>query len=115
MKAIVKYASEPGNMEIREVEEPRPAAGQVKIKVVAAGICGSDLHIYDSDIAIPVKPPVTVGHEFSGVVAERGDGVEGFKVGGCVVSETAFSYCGKCEACREGYYNLCPNRKTLGY
>ena len=115
MKAIVKYASEPGNMEIREVEEPRPAAGQVKIKVVAAGICGSDLHIYDSDIAIPVKPPVTVGHEFSGVVAELGDGVEGFKVGDRVVSETAFAYCGKCEACREGYYNLCPDRKTLGY
>ena len=115
MKAIVKYAKEPGNMEIREVEEPKPAAGQIKIKVTAAGICGSDLHIYDSDIAIPVRPPVTVGHEFSGVIAELGEGVEGFEVGERVVSETAFSYCGVCEACREGYYNLCPDRKTLGY
>lgn len=115
MKAIVKYAAGPGNMEIREVEEPKPAAGQIKIKVVAAGICGSDLHIYDSDIAIPVKPPVTVGHEFSGVITELGEGVTGFEVGERVVSETAFSYCGTCEYCREGYYNLCNERRTLGY
>ena len=115
MKAIVKYAAEPGNMEIREVPEPSPAPGQVKIKVVAAGICGSDLHIYDSDIAIPVRPPVTVGHEFSGVVAEVGEGVTAFKPGDRVVSETAYSYCGTCEVCREGWYNLCPERRTLGY
>jgi len=115
MKAIVKYAAEPGNMEIREVPEPSPAAGQIKIKVVAAGICGSDLHIHDSDIAIPVRPPVTVGHEFSGVIAELGEGVTGFKVGDRVVSETAYSFCGTCESCREGWYNLCPERKTLGY
>lgn len=115
MKAIVKYAAEPGNMEIREVPEPSPAAGQIKIKVSAAGICGSDLHIHDSDIAIPVRPPVIVGHEFSGVIAELGEGVTGFKVGERVVSETAFSYCGKCENCREGWYNLCPERRTLGY
>ena len=115
MRALVKYAPEPGNMEIREVEEPKPGPGQVKIKVIAAGICGSDLHIYDSDIAIPVRPPVVTGHEFSGVVAEVGEGVTDWKVGDRVVSETAFSYCGKCEACREGYYNLCKDRKTLGY
>ena len=115
MKAIVKYAAEPGHMEIREVPEPTAGPGQIKIKVVAAGICGSDLHIYNSDIAIPVRPPVTVGHEFSGVITEIGEGVEGFEVGQRVVSETAYSYCGKCEACREGWYNLCPERKTLGY
>lgn len=115
MKAIVKYAAEPGHMEIREVPEPTAGPGQIKIKVVAAGICGSDLHIYNSDIAIPVRPPVTVGHEFSGVITEIGEGVEGFEVGQRVVSETAYSYCGTCEACREGWYNLCPERKTLGY
>lgn len=115
MKAIVKYAAEPGHMEIRDVPEPSPAPGQIKIEVRAAGVCGSDLHIHDSDIAIPVRPPVTVGHEFSGVIAELGEGVTGFKVGERVVSETAFSFCGVCENCREGWYNLCPERKTLGY
>lgn len=72
MKALVKYEAGPGNMEIREVPEPAPGPGQVKIKVSKAGICGSDLHIYHSDIAIPVRPPVVVGHEFSGVIAELG-------------------------------------------
>ncbi len=75
MKALVKYEEGPGNMEIREVPEPEAAKGMVKIKVVEAGICGSDLHIYHSDIAIPVRPPVTTGHEFSGIVAEVGEGL----------------------------------------
>ena len=115
MKAIVKYDAGPGNVEIRDVPEPSPAPGQIKIKVEIAGICGSDLHIYHSDIAIPVRPPVVIGHEFSGVITELGEGVEGFEVGERVVSETAFSYCGVCEYCVAGYYNLCNNRRTLGY
>lgn len=115
MKALVKYAEGPGNMEIREVEEPEVTKGMVKIQVVEAGICGSDLHIYHSDIAIPVRPPVTTGHEFSGIVMEVGEGVTDFKPGDRVVSETAYHYCGKCDYCREGFYNLCVERKTLGY
>ncbi|MCL2580516.1 MAG: zinc-binding dehydrogenase [Oscillospiraceae bacterium] len=115
MQALVKYAPGPGNMEIREVPEPSPGAGQIKIKVGHAGICGSDIHIYHSDIAIPVRPPVTVGHEFSGVITQLGEGVEGFCVGDRVVSQTAFSFCETCVYCRTGYYNLCPSRRTLGY
>ena len=115
MKALVKYDAGPGNMEIREISEPAPDSDQVKIKVELAGICGSDLHIYHSDIAIPVKPPVCVGHEFFGHIAEVGKNVTGFKVGDRVVSETAFSFCGECKYCRSGWYNLCDNRRTLGY
>lgn len=115
MKALVKYADGPGNMEIRDMAEPRPSRGQVKIAVAKSGICGSDLHIYHSDIAIPVRTPVVTGHEFSGTVCELGEGVDEWKIGDRVVSETAFSYCGRCSACRAGYYNLCPERKTLGY
>ncbi len=115
MKALVKYAAGPGNMEIRDIPEPYAAPGQIKIKIHEAGICGSDLHIYHSDIAIPVRPPVVTGHEFSGTVAEVGDGVEGFTPGDRVVSETAYRYCGVCDYCREGFYNLCVERRTLGY
>jgi L-iditol 2-dehydrogenase len=115
MKALVKYAAGNGNMEIRDVPEPEAGSGQVKIEVKAAGICGSDLHIYHSDIAIPVNPPVTTGHEFCGVVAEVGEGVEGWHPGDRVTSETAYSFCGHCPACRTGYYNLCSERRTLGY
>ncbi len=115
MKALVKYAAGPGNMEIREIPEPTAKAGEIKIKVAEAGICGSDLHIYHSDIAIPVNPPVVTGHEFSGSIAQVGEGVTGFHVGDRVVSETAYHYCGVCHFCREGFYNLCLERKTLGY
>ena len=62
-------------MEIREVSEPQVEPGQVKIEIKAAGICGSDIHIYHSDIAIPVRPPVIIGHEFAGVVVAVGEGV----------------------------------------
>ncbi|MDK2799254.1 MAG: L-iditol 2-dehydrogenase [Clostridiales bacterium] len=115
MKALVKYAKGNGNMEIRDVPEPKPGPGQVKIEVKAAGICGSDLHIYHDDIAIPLNPPVVTGHEFCGVVAEVGEGVTDWKPGDRVTSETAYSFCGTCPYCITGYYNLCNNRRTLGY
>ena len=115
MKALVKHALGPGNMEIRDVPEPVPGPGQVKLEVKEAGICGSDIHIYHSDIAIPLNPPVITGHEFAGVVAENGPGCYRFKPGDRVVSETAFHYCGLCDFCREGFYNLCVERRTLGY
>ncbi|MCL2376236.1 MAG: zinc-binding dehydrogenase [Defluviitaleaceae bacterium] len=115
MKGLVKYAAGPGNMEIRDVAEPTAAPGQIKIAVNYAGVCGSDLHIYHSDIAIPVRPPVVVGHEFSGTIAEIGEGVAGFKIGDRVVSQTAYEYCGTCHYCHTGYFNLCPHRRTLGY
>ncbi|GHV42797.1 alcohol dehydrogenase catalytic domain-containing protein [Synergistales bacterium] len=115
MKALVKYASGPGNMEIRDIPEPSPGPGQVKIEVKEAGICGSDIHIYHSDIAIPLNPPVVTGHEFSGIVVENVEGSARFKPGTRVVSETAFHYCGVCDFCREGFYNLCVERRTLGY
>jgi len=115
MKALVKYAAGSGNLEIRNVPEPAPGPGQVKIEVKAAGICGSDIHIFHSDIAIPVRPPVIIGHEFSGVITEVGEGVTQWKPGDRVTSETAFSFCGSCELCRSGFYNLCNERRTLGY
>ena len=60
MKALVKFAAEPGNMEIRDVEEPKVKPGYVKIEIKATGICGSDIHILHSDIAIPVRRAVAV-------------------------------------------------------
>ncbi len=115
MKALVKYEAGPGNMEIRDIPEPTAGPGQVKIEIKEAGICGSDLHIYHSDIAIPVRPPVVTGHEFSGIISQVGEGVEHLKVGDRVVSETAYHYCEQCDFCREGFYNLCVERRTLGY
>ncbi len=115
MKALVKYATGPGNMEIREIPEPIPGPGQIKIEVKAAAICGSDLHIFHDAIGIPQNPPFVLGHEFCGVIAEIGEGVIGWKKGDRVTSQTAVSFCGKCVNCNTGRYNLCDERKTLGF
>lgn len=103
-------------MEVREMPEPNPAPGQIKVEIHAAGICGSDLHIYHDDIdGIPINPPVITGHEFAGVVTAVGENVTRWKIGDRVSSETAYSFCGDCLHCRTGFYNLCNNRRTLGY
>jgi len=114
MKGLVKYALGPGNMEIRDMPEPTAGPGQVKIQIKYAGICGSDLHIYHSDLPIPLNPPVIIGHEYAGVIAEIGEGVEGLRVGDRVLSDN-YEVCGTCHYCREGYKNLCNSRKTFGY
>lgn len=115
MKALVKYQTGDGFMELRDLPEPTPGPGQVLVEVQCTGICGSDLHIFHNDIAIPIRPPVVTGHEFAGVIRGLGAGVEGWAEGDRVVSETAFSYCGVCRHCREGFYNVCNERRTLGY
>jgi len=79
---------------------------------VGAGICGTDLHIADGEYA--TVPPVTMGHEVSGRVAELGKGVEDGWAGARVVSETYFSTCGTCDWCRAGRTNLCPERRSIG-
>jgi L-iditol 2-dehydrogenase len=115
MKALVKYAPGKGNVEIRDVPEPEPGAHQVKVEVKAAGVCGSDLHILNDEIAIPIVPPVIMGHEFSGVIAAVGQGVEHLGVGDRVTCETTAWSCGRCLQCRIGHYNMCANRKVVGY
>jgi len=115
MKAVVKYAAGKGNVEIREVAEPMPGPQQVKVEVKAAGVCGSDLHIYHDEIAIPVHPPVIMGHEFAGLVVTVGEGVEGVQPGDRVTCETTAWFCGRCLPCRAGHYNMCAARKVVGY
>jgi len=115
MKAIVKYARGKGYVEIRDVPEPTPGPGQVKVEVQAAGVCGSDLHIYHDEIAIAIEPPVVMGHEFAGVIVDLGKGVERFAVGDRVTCETTAWSCGQCLQCRLGHYNMCANRKVVGY
>lgn len=116
MKGLMKFDRGDGNMEVREINEPTPGQYQVKIEVKAAGICGSDLHIYHDDIdGVPINAPVITGHEFSGIVTEVGEGVTKYKIGDRVTSETSISFCGECTLCRTGRYHVCDNRRTLGY
>jgi len=73
MKAVVKTAPGAGHVELRDVPEPMPGPGQVRIAVAAAGICGTDIHILRDEF--PSRPPVTLGHEFSGRIDRLGPGV----------------------------------------
>lgn len=112
MKALVKTELGFGNLEIQDKPEPKPGKDQVKIEVQYAGVCGSDIHTYEGHYNVAV--PVTLGHEFSGVVVEVGEGVTEFKPGDRVTSETTFYICGECEYCQSRDYNLCNHRKGLG-
>ncbi|API89691.1 sorbitol dehydrogenase [Marinilactibacillus sp. 15R] len=113
MKALVK--TEPGydHMEFKEVEEPEVYEDIVKIKTAFTGICGSDIHTFKGEYKNPTTP-ITLGHEFSGVVVEVGPDVKSIKVGDRVTSETTFQTCGECRYCKEKDYNLCSNRKGIG-
>jgi L-iditol 2-dehydrogenase len=115
VKAIVKYKEGKGFVELRDVPIPVPGPKEVRIKVELAGICTSDLHILNYDIAIAIKTPVVMGHEFSGVIDLLGTEVDGWQVGDRVVAETNYEVCGTCCYCTSGFYNLCDTRKVLGY
>ena len=116
MKGVVKYDSGDGFVELRDVEDTPPLPHQAKVEVKASGICGSDIHIFHDDIAIPIYPPVVVGHEFSGVVVEKGSEMgDEIQIGDRVTGEPSTYICGECLFCREERYNLCSNRKILGY
>ncbi|MFJ8248057.1 2,3-butanediol dehydrogenase [Peribacillus asahii] len=114
MKAALWYKAK--DIRVEEIQEPVVTSGRVKIKVEWTGICGSDLHEYAAGpIFIPVDQPhyvskeiapIVMGHEFSGIVSEIGEGVTKVKVGDKVVVEPILA-CGECEACRKGKYNIC--------
>ena len=113
MRALVKYGRRDGEVEVREIADPEVTAGRVLIEVKAAGVCGSDLHMWRENHSWAIKLPLVLGHEFCGVIAGVGEGVTGFNVGDRVACETAAEVCNQCVYCLSGNYNLCPNR--LGY
>lgn len=112
MRAVRKMASGKGNVSVVDVEEPTAGPDQVVIEVAAAGICGTDVHIVEDEF--PTRPPVTLGHELAGTIAELGEGVDGWSVGDRVTSETYFYTCGRCLQCRRGRPNLCADRRSIG-
>jgi L-iditol 2-dehydrogenase len=109
---LVKLAPGEGNVDLAERPERAPGPGEVALEVAAAGICGTDLHIWLGDY--DSVPPVTMGHEVCGTVAEAGDGVDESWLGARVAVETFFSTCGECSHCRAGKLSVCERRRSIG-
>jgi threonine 3-dehydrogenase len=114
MQAVVKAHAAPG-IEIREVPVPSPGPGEVLVRVSAASVCGTDLHIYDWDPWAQgrIHPPLIPGHEFAGTVAAVGRGVTTVKEGDFVSAEMHVA-CGKCLQCRTGLAHVCQFVRILG-
>lgn len=105
--------TQPGKIEIHEVEKPQPKADEVLIEVRRIGVCGSDIHVYHG--LHPYTPyPVVQGHEVSGVIAAVGADVRGFAPGDMVVFMPQVT-CGECYPCRHGMYHICDNLKVMGF
>ncbi len=114
MIALRKIAKGWGNVRLVEVEDPRPGPGEVLIRVAAAGLCGTDIHIFH-DVFPKARIPVTLGHELAGEVAEVGEGVDTWRPGDRVTVESAASFCGRCAHCLQGQTQRCEERVALGY
>lgn len=97
-------------IEFEERDIPHPKKDEVLVKIEYVGVCGSDLHYFEHGRVsnFVVKPPFVLGHECAGVVTEVGEDVLHLKVGDRVALEPGKT-CGKCDQCRSGKYNLCPN------
>lgn len=103
MKALVW--TDINQLEIKNMDDPKPCAGEVLIRVACVGICGSDLHIWHGDHP-RAKPPLIMGHEFVGTIAEVGPDVEGWSSGDPVAVYPVIG-CGECAVCRDHGEHIC--------
>jgi threonine dehydrogenase-like Zn-dependent dehydrogenase len=107
-------------LEIKEVPMPAVGPDQVLVRVRACGVCGSDIHFYETDaqgyILYPglTRFPAVLGHEFSGQVVEVGSAVRELEVGDMVTAEEMI-WCGHCRPCRDGFPNQCLNLEEIGF
>jgi propanol-preferring alcohol dehydrogenase len=101
-------------LRLRDVPRPEPGQKQVLLKVRACGVCRTDLHVVDGELAKP-KLPVIPGHQIVGVVEKLGSGVEGYQIGDRLGVPWLGGSCGHCRYCLSGKENLCENARYTGY
>ncbi len=109
MKAAVLY--KPGDVKLVEVKDPQPGPGEVLIRIVACGVCGTDHSLFTG--GFPAIYPVVIGHEFSGVVTAIGEGVKNLAPGDRVTVDPN-RVCHRCDYCRMGMEHLCENLSSMG-
>ena len=111
--AVVRAFGQP--LAIEEVPVPRPAAGDILVKIEACGVCHTDLHAAEGDWPVKPNPPFIPGHEGVGHVVAVGAGVSHVKEGDRVGIPWLYSACGYCEHCLGGWETLCESQQNTGY
>ena len=112
MKAVILYGTR--DIRVKEIEKPRIDSNDVLVRVKAAGICGSDVHVYKDASYLEMPQDAILGHEVSGEVSVVGSNVSKIKVGDRIVVEPLLS-CGRCGFCAIGQYHLCKELKHIGW
>lgn len=105
---------EAGPLQPQDVPRPAPQDGEVLVRVHCCGVCHTDLHIVEGDLA-PAKLPIVPGHQVVGIVEQVGRGVIRLRVGARVGVAWLYASCGTCDACRRGEENLCAHISFTGY
>ncbi len=111
--AVVRAFGQP--LTIEDIPIPRPGPGEVLVKVVACGVCHTDLHAADGDWPVKPTPPFVPGHEAAGIVVELGAGVTELKEGDAVGVAWLHDACMRCEYCETGWETLCEHQHNTGY
>ncbi len=111
MKQAVMVA--PGQIEFRQIEQPKPLSHEILIEIKRIGVCGSDIHVYHGRHPY-TNYPIVQGHEVSGLIAEIGTDVTGFKKGEQVVFMPQI-FCGTCFPCRNHMEHICDHLKVMGF
>jgi L-iditol 2-dehydrogenase len=112
MLAVLKVGPGAEGVELASLPVPAALPGTALVQVIATGICGTDVHIAHDEYAY--EAPVVMGHEILGTVIAVGDDGDSGWLGARVACETYYSACERCDWCRAGRRNLCPNRRSLG-
>ncbi len=111
--AVVRAFGQP--LTIEDVPIPTPGPGEVLVKIIASGVCHTDLHAASGDWPVKPTPPFIPGHEGAGIVAALGAGVIGLKEGDAVGIAWLHDACGGCEYCETGWETLCESQHMSGY
>lgn len=111
--AVVTELGKP--LQLRELDIPVPGAGELLVKIMATGVCHTDLHAADGDWPVKPSPPFVPGHEGAGIVAAVGPGVRGFREGDRVGIAWLHDACASCEYCITGWETLCESQHNSGY